>query len=633
MESDQSFPVYSRKRAVSCPLPSGSEIIVLNKNNKLNSKNTLVNETQSLPGMRKLIYEGRQFKFNKRVTAASGDFTYYYKCANLFCPSKLLFRSKNWIFVLKNRHKCNIVQENQNPFEQLIQFEQVTSEVERLVQYHARNPAMPPQQVYEVVLNSLSEMFGNFAYNPPLKEQVKASLRKARGIEKGILEIIESPPLSNTKLGLPFFRGKSKIFLRDGFQQFVFWASSETINLLRGSDQFFIDGTFRCVPKPFNQLLVIMGHHKVTKVHVPGIYILMESKDEAAYKFIFNLIIEWIGIDDLPKFVTCDFEQALLNSVLKIFPPATQLVGCFYHFKQALRRKLVSLGAVQNSIEYIMNIVNVVTIVEEEDVLIFLTFLNEKVVGMFPNMSDTITAFINYFKSYWIARFKFWSLHKYLENDVNRFKRTDNCLERYNRRLNEKFSTPHPSLAQFVDTLISEEYYYTQYVRSITSGVQVHSSFPDFELPSKTEFLRWVNEKNMKLNISPADEKENVHQGYSHVIYRDADGNECGRGYVPANFDDDDFRNEELLDEAQSVLSCPNSSNQDDGRTYTESINVNAESVSLTQHGMTDEEMRTYIVDKKKCRVGVLRRYLVSKGIDGQNMKKASLVESIKNMI
>jgi hypothetical protein len=141
---------------------------------------------------------------------------------------------------------------------------------------------------------------------------------------------------------------------------------------------------------------------------------------------------------------------------------------------------------------------------------------------MFTNMSDTITAFINYFKSYWIVRFKFWSLHKYLENGANRFKRTDNCLERYNRRLNEKYSTPHPSLAQFVDTLISEEYYYTQYVRSITSGIQVHSSFPDFELPSKTEFLTWVNEKKMNLNVSLADEvKENVHQGYSHVIYRD----------------------------------------------------------------------------------------------------------------
>jgi len=108
MESDQSFPVYSRKRAVSCPLPSGSEIIVLNKNNKLNSKNTLVNETQSLPGMRKLIYEGRQFKFNKRVTAASGDFTYYYKCAisNITISAQIYFALENFYLDRKIGFLC-----------------------------------------------------------------------------------------------------------------------------------------------------------------------------------------------------------------------------------------------------------------------------------------------------------------------------------------------------------------------------------------------------------------------------------------------------------------------------------------------------------------------------------------------
>jgi hypothetical protein len=40
--------------------------------------------------------------------------------------------------------------------------------------------------------------------------------------------------------------------------------------------------------------------------------------------------------------VTCDFEIALINSVEKSFEGAV-LIGCLFHWKQAIRRKLIAL--------------------------------------------------------------------------------------------------------------------------------------------------------------------------------------------------------------------------------------------------------------------------------------------------
>ena len=51
-------------------------------------------------------------------------------------------------------------------------------------------------------------------------------------------------------------------------------------------------------------------------------------------------------IDNHPKSVTSDFEDAFINAVSIVFPKTT-IFGCFFHFKQICFRKIGNLGLIE----------------------------------------------------------------------------------------------------------------------------------------------------------------------------------------------------------------------------------------------------------------------------------------------
>jgi hypothetical protein len=53
----------------------------------------------------------------------------------------------------------------------------------------------------------------------------------------------------------------------------------------------FIDGTFKVVPKPFKQLLIIIGLYRYTKVYFPASFILMSSKSMEAYELVLSEVM------------------------------------------------------------------------------------------------------------------------------------------------------------------------------------------------------------------------------------------------------------------------------------------------------------------------------------------------------
>ncbi|EGZ27081.1 hypothetical protein PHYSODRAFT_475293 [Phytophthora sojae] len=54
-----------------------------------------------------------------------------------------------------------------------------------------------------------------------------------------------------------------------------------------------------------------------------------------------------------PAFIACDFEQARMNAVKHQFPRA-KVIGCLFHFKQALRRKMRKLGITEREVNIAM---------------------------------------------------------------------------------------------------------------------------------------------------------------------------------------------------------------------------------------------------------------------------------------
>lgn len=104
----------------------------------------------------------------------------------------------------------------------------------------------------------------------------------------------------------------------------------------------FIDGTFSVVPKPFSQCLIVMAFEPAVNLYVPICYVLAQGKSQDMYWRVLNELIILSNRQLEPENVTCDFEVALINAVLEQFPRAN-LVGCLFHWKQALRRKMVDL--------------------------------------------------------------------------------------------------------------------------------------------------------------------------------------------------------------------------------------------------------------------------------------------------
>lgn len=61
----------------------------------------------------------------------------------------------------------------------------------------------------------------------------------------------------------------------------------------------------------------------------------MNCKKKKLYTKIFNKLKEDLNLH--PEKVHCDYEIAMRKGLLKVFPQL-QVIGCWFHYKQALRR-------------------------------------------------------------------------------------------------------------------------------------------------------------------------------------------------------------------------------------------------------------------------------------------------------
>ena len=104
----------------------------------------------------------------------------------------------------------------------------------------------------------------------------------------------------------------------------------------------YIDATFGCAPNPFTQMLVVMVFNAQYDIYVPCVWILMTGKTTRCYWHALSCLLS-INPNLDPKYVGVDFEPALFNTVKLYFPDA-EIIGCFFHFLQANRKHMISIG-------------------------------------------------------------------------------------------------------------------------------------------------------------------------------------------------------------------------------------------------------------------------------------------------
>ncbi|EGZ12607.1 hypothetical protein PHYSODRAFT_337026 [Phytophthora sojae] len=329
------------------------------------------------------------------------------------------------------------------------------------------------------------------------EEQVIGRIRRIRRRYYGgdIHGVVEVPPFSKVKdSAIPFFRFHLVTAHPDPKKapsRVLGWAHPALKELLLyNSVSLFLDGTFRSVPRGFRQCLILMVDDPARNLFTPVYFVLCTSQTESMYDDILHLIYRDTGKKLNPAEIVCDFEFSLISSVQTRFPNA-EVVGCFFHFKQAIRRRLKDERISDDE----------VTIAMESGVLDILTVIDPDLVD--PKGIAWVKQEIKQrcianncpysrreWKSFWVYFRKTW-LERYYITEWNVFgiantivARTNNPLERFNREMNAAFK-PHPKLRHFVSTIAKISTAYAQRQANITRGLRKKKQRPPrVELPA-----------------------------------------------------------------------------------------------------------------------------------------------------
>ncbi|POM69289.1 Hypothetical protein PHPALM_14436 [Phytophthora palmivora] len=372
--------------------------------------------------------------------------TSYWVCAQFRggCKARLIIR--NGTVKSCNGHTCREVA--------LPKLTDVRSEMRAALQAAClSNLSTPPGMIWERIMSSLREAYPNATLSTIGRTPGISIIKYTRAQVTGsdTLRAIELAPMRNVAEDdvRPFLQFSVVHTMGCAQHRCLGFGHPDLIRLLRYSGTtLFIDCTFKMVPKPFYQCLIVMVRDPDVDLYVPAMYVLMDSKQQDVYWNVLNYIVIQTGRLLEPSSVTCDFERALMNAVTEQFP-LVKIVGCLFHWKQALRRKMLEkrIPLDQISAALAPDVLDVLTLIPVDEI-------PDKVFRMDETGSKTKL------DAYW----------RYFKNLTNR---TNNPLERYNRAFGERFSVAHPSLLSFIEKAKFDSRRYVQMIEDIKHTVVI----------------------------------------------------------------------------------------------------------------------------------------------------------------
>ena len=118
-------------------------------------------------------------------------------------------------------------------------------------------------------------------------------------------------------------------------------ATNQRLDVLSRAKSWYVDGTFKLCRHPFSQLLTVNAFVRADDhaKQVPLLFVLMSGRKKKDYKAVFLAILDVLPIRPLVKKITLDFEKALWSVLPQLFPSA-KIIGCAFHWTQALWRKV-----------------------------------------------------------------------------------------------------------------------------------------------------------------------------------------------------------------------------------------------------------------------------------------------------
>lgn len=239
---------------------------------------------------------------------------------------------------------------------------------------------------------------------------------------------------------------------------------------------------------------------------------MMTRKTQQAYEHVFRYIHENI-IPLNCKAIITDYEAAMRQGLKNVLPNI-KLLGCWFHYAQAVRRKVASLSSLFSLVRTDENIKSIYF-----KIICLALLPHDKIEKAFNELaieglelSKTWMPFVKYYQNQWLGRVGPKNFSVFLEET-----RTTCAAEGYNGKLGKKFQK-HPNFFIFIESLQWEEMTKSNAFEQHVNGArqtqpkrvyrersdQIRNESLKFNIPNKTNAKLFLNRvSNIKNRMLP----------------------------------------------------------------------------------------------------------------------------------
>lgn len=271
-------------------------------------------------------------------------------------------------------------------------------------------------------------------------------------------------------------------------QQIFIFGNRKMIPFLSLAASIHLDGTFWVVPFLFSQLLTI--HCFVYGQMFPIFYILLNGKQASMYDTMFQMVFRIMAQHNTVfsnlAFIVSDFESGLISSVRAQFPNQIHR-GCFFHFAQAVYRKITSSGfssayrqdpAFKQAIRELIALGHVPAQFKR-------AYLDD-ILRRFA-ADQRVVNFVNeYFIPAWFTRYSL-QIWDWFMVEV----RTNNYVEAFHSALKTYFEQPHLTFYKFISVLKDQEH---------TANAKLNDRIHGLPPPTPNKTYSDLNERVLRLH-------------------------------------------------------------------------------------------------------------------------------------
>jgi hypothetical protein len=391
------------------------------------------------------IIDGHLFKVKERKSGGKA----YWICNTKGCDVRAVTNNRNLVHINKNHsHNCEskeiITRKYANQCKNVIR----------------KNPLKPIPQIF----NEERLTFVNNDYNN--REEVIATLPNYESIKSSLYrtkkENFPSQPAIRSQLIIndlwsKTIDGRDFVLADNGIDDriIIFGTSAFLIKACSLQNSVvFMDGTFKSTPPLFKQIYTF--HCFIAGQMFPIVFGLLPNKREDTYRRFLQMIKSAalrFGTDFSPEIIQIDYEIAMMNAIRGELP-YTRIRGCYFHFTQAIWRKVQDLGLTipfrdNNAVKKTVRRVSALPLVPISNIDAVWESIQENA----PLNINGVESFIDYVVNTWIDEIYGLFNRTIWTHFDNNGARTNNHLEGFHYKINKCMGKIHPNIFEMITVL------------------------------------------------------------------------------------------------------------------------------------------------------------------------------------